>query len=164
MFPQFDGVATIQKPILVRMKQRQRSTRIDYTSEVGIERAESIVEHKRQSATTNSKGCWLYNGSTNTDGYGQIFTKPNSKLHLKGRSAQKAFLLHILSFLSHRHHQIDMGQHISHLCAMRSCFNPEHLVAENAQQNNARKGCLGSIKCQHCTETVHSCPHHPRCI
>lgn len=123
--------------------------KIDYSKEVGVERASSIVQEKKKLATINVKGCWLYNGSSNTDGYAQVFVKPNSLLHAKGRSAQKAFLLHVISYLA-ANRELPAGHHVSHLCGSRSCFNPEHLVAESALKNNARKGCPGSLSCHGC--------------
>jgi hypothetical protein len=70
--------------------------RIDYIEEVGYHRAKHVVERIHSEALTNTKGCWIFSGSKNTDGYGQVFMKPNSRLQLEGRKAQKAFLLHIL--------------------------------------------------------------------
>lgn len=154
MSPQFDDVAILQ---------RANTTRIDYAKEVGKGRATLIVERKKTHASTNTKGCWLYRGSKNTDGYGQIFVKPNSKSHMKGRSAQRAFLLHILSYLSYNS-QVDQHSSISHLCGERSCFNPAHLVAESPQKNNSRKGCPGDIKCYQCSTLAYSCLHEPKCI
>lgn len=156
MFPQFDDVAVILVPKNMRSK-------IDYCKEVGVPRATNIIEEKKKNATTNEKKCWLFSGSLNTDEYGQVYIKPNSKNSLKGRSAQKAFLIHILSYLS-RNETIDTRLHISHLCRVRSCFNPEHLFAEPAIQNNARKGCIGNINCPDCNAIAYSCPHIPKCI
>ena len=141
------------------------ASRIDYVKEIEKERALRIVRTKKSSSSqTNAKGCWLFTGSNNTDGYGQVFVKPNSKLHMKGRSAQQALLLHILSYLSLRSSDFDTKHHISHLCSNRSCFNPEHLVAEDARQNNSRKGCPGNISCSECGKPAYSCPHQPNCI
>ncbi len=46
---------------------------------------------------------------------------------------------------------------ISHRCGQHRCVNPEHLVQENPQMNQIRKGCLevGSYT---------SCVHVPKCI
>lgn len=137
---------------------------INYNLEIGQERASVIVNDKRtRYAEINTLGCWLFNGSLNGDHYGQIWTKPNSKLSQTGRSAQKAFLLHIISFIS-------LGQpynnraHISHLCDNRNCFNPGHLVEESPAVNNSRKNCIGPNV--HQRDKVYSslCTHTPPCI
>jgi hypothetical protein len=45
------------------------------------------------------------------------------------------------------------------------CFNPEHIVDENIQLNNRRKGCLGVVTCpDHGHLVVDLCEHTPRCI
>lgn len=127
-------------------------------------RAHSLVTAKRSSNTTmtNETGCWLFGGSRNTDGYGQVFAK-NSDLQLTGRSSQTAFLLHRLSFLAANGR--DCAGHCSHRCDIRLCFNPGHLVDEDAQANNSRKGCPGPVICpDHGHVVVDLCSHRPPCI
>ena len=153
MSPQLDSVASVQPA--------PKRTRIDYLEEVGLDRAKAVVEKKRAlCSTTNWKGSWLFTGSKNTDGYGQIYLKPASRSHLKGRKAQKAFLLHVLSFVGHNNMQ-PLGLHTSHLCHQKSCFNPDHLISESASANNCRKDCLslfGPIS------KAYSCRHEPKCL
>ena len=92
-----------------------------------------------------------------------MYTKKNANLSRRGRSAQTAFLLHVVSYVA------ATGQnptgHVSHLCDKRKCFNPVHLCDESATDNNRRKGCPGPIFCTahgHCI--VDLCEHRPRCI
>lgn len=47
--------------------------RLNYSTEVGQARAHQIVMAKRQEfPTSNEMGCWLFTGSRNNDGYGQV--------------------------------------------------------------------------------------------
>jgi hypothetical protein len=47
--------------------------RINYNVEIGPARAHRLVMEKREtSCEENEIGCWLFTGSTNTDGYGQV--------------------------------------------------------------------------------------------
>jgi len=155
MFPQFDSVAKVQ--------QARGRTRIDYLAEVGLDRAVAIVHWKQKiCSTSNPKGCWLFTGSKNTDGYGQVYLKPASRSHLKGREAQQAFLIHVLSYISH-HGVQPLGMHISHLCHERSCFNPEHLVAEHLDVNNDRRYCA-NLSFRPFGSAVYPCTHQPKCI
>ena len=138
---------------------------LNYLGEVGPARAHAAVvaRHALDTTTTNVIGCWLFGGSRNTDGYGQVFMKKNSEVHLTGRSSQTAFLLHRLSFLAA--HGRDVHGHCSHLCDIRACFNPEHLVDETPTANNSRKGCPGPVICpDHGHVVVDLCSHQPRCI
>ena len=140
---------------------------IDYLLEVGQQRALSIVNQKRGDEQTvvaaDGTGCWLFGGSRNTQGYGQVWVKRNSNAHLKGRDSQTAFLLHRVSYLART--GLNCGGHGSHLCDRRNCFNPDHIVDETPMQNNARKGCAGSLICgYHHHIIVDLCTHEPKCI
>ena len=139
--------------------------RINYMQELGQARAHQIMVEKHLSSTfqPDDTGCWIFMGSTNNDGYGQVYTKKNSDLHRTGRQAQTAFLLHRVAYLAATGH--DATGHVSHLCDRPKCFNPDHLVDETAVQNNSRKGCPGPIACSvHHHIVVDLCPHQPRCI
>lgn len=138
-------------------------TRLNYNEEIGNQRAKSIIQKKRSESSTNNKDCWLFEGSKNTDGYAQVFMKPNSCLKFVGRKAQKAFLLHIVAQLS-KSEQNQTTDNVSHLCNERACFNPDHLVNESPKNNNSRKGCPGTIFCNHCSMISYICPHSPECI
>lgn len=138
--------------------------RMDYAVELGQARCQIALADKNQNTCTISAlGCWEFTGSVNTDGYGQIFLKKNSNLHLTGRSSQTAFLLHIVAFVAaNGHHPV---AHCSHLCDNRRCFNPAHLTDESATLNNSRKGCWGDILCpDHGHILVQFCGHQPKCI
>lgn len=137
--------------------------RIDYGTELGQVRCQSIVDSKRVAAEINSTECWLFSGSRNTDGYGQVYAKKNSNLHLEGRQSQTAFLIHRVAFVAANGR--DITGHGSHLCDNRNCFNPAHIVDETPDVNNSRKGCAGLLVCGwHHHILCDLCPHRPRCI
>jgi hypothetical protein len=141
---------------------------MDYTNVLGTQRCAYLRDAKRSEpgkCLDNSTGCWLYTGSQNIDGYCQVWAKKNADLHKTGRGAQSGFLLHIVSWVASNPGVPHIGRHISHLCDNRTCFNPAHLVCENAQANNSRKGCIGPITCSdHGHIIVDACKHRPRCI
>jgi hypothetical protein len=139
--------------------------RLNYNQELGRARAHAILNEKylNRCEIDDDTGCWLFTGSLNTDGYGQIWTKKNSNLRVSGHSSQTAFLLHKIAYLAANGHE-SVG-HTSHLCDRPRCFNPDHLADETATVNNARKGCAGPIICsKHGHIVVDLCPHIPRCI
>jgi len=182
-FPQFDGVAIIHgltpffscvlvPPDLSIVMSNISRNAIYLADEITIADARQIVEQKRnQYCTTNEIGCWLFAGSLNTDGYGQVFKKVNSTAHLTGRTCQKAILIHKLSAYAYglwTGNPDGDNRQISHLCDVRNCFNPDHLIMESALANNERKGCPGKIGviCECCGQSryVVICPHLPPCI
>jgi hypothetical protein len=68
-------------------------TPINYLAELGQARAHAIVMAKKNAHDRNNRpttvidpvlGCWLFQGSTNTDGYGQV-SKLESSLLLTDR-------------------------------------------------------------------------------
>lgn len=165
-------LCSVPKFDVFRLSAEKRSLKmpralIDLLLEVGVQRGSALIASKRAepTTTTNSVGCWLFGGSCNTDGYGQIYVKKNSQLHQTGRSAQTAVLIHKVSWMAVNGQNCPVGYHISHLCDNRSCFNPDHLCAELPAVNNSRKGCPGEITCSvHHHVIVNLCTHSPLCI
>lgn len=71
-------------------------------------------------------GCWLWAGSVNQGGYGQL------------RVAGRLVLAHRLSFERHRG-AIPRGLVIDHKCRNTACINPHHMEAVT-QGENIRRG------------------------
>lgn len=69
-------------------------------------------------------GCWLFAGSWDGGGYGQVSTE-------KGKAPAKA---HRVSF-EHHHGDIPEGLHVCHRCDTPCCVNPHHLFAGTATDN-----------------------------
>jgi hypothetical protein len=136
---------------------------IDLVANFGQARAHYAVMEKRlRSSETNSTDCWLFTGSKNTDGYGQIWLKRNADLEKPGKRPV-AVLAHRLAFLARTGRNI--VEHASHRCDNPPCFNPDHICDESAYMNNGRKGCPGDIVCSvHGHVIVALCPHMPKCI
>lgn len=70
-------------------------------------------------------GCWIWMGSTDGDGYGQI-NLGNGKL---GRAARVSYALFKGT--------IPNGLHVLHSCDIRPCINPDHLHLGTHQENMA---------------------------
>lgn len=139
--------------------------RMSYNTHLGRARCHATMHDKYANSCTIDPvtGCWLYQGSLNTDGYAQIYTKKNGDLNRTGRSAQTAFLLHVVAFVA-ANGRDPTGQ-VSHICDRRHCFNPDHCLDETPQVNNSRKGCPGPIYCSvHGHLIIDLCAHSPTCI
>lgn len=83
------------------------------------------VIYERSSPVPES-GCWLWEGSTGSHGYGDI--RIHYKLHLAHRLSYEAFV-----------GPIPDGMFVMHKCDVRSCVNPDHLSIGTHQQNMADK-------------------------
>jgi len=137
----------------------KKRTRIDYNT---ISQAEAI--HLLRSLLRNHKlcptrACRLFLGSLNTDGYSQVQQK-----NFASTGRKRNLLGHILALRAAGRDAPREGQHASHLCDQRNCFEQQHIVVESVQANNLRKGCPGDVACTHCTEIAYHCPHVPKCI
>ncbi|KPM34462.1 hypothetical protein AK830_g12111 [Neonectria ditissima] len=142
---------------------------LNIMTELGVTRARTLVQRKNNDEDRDLDtitGCWLSKSSATRDGYCQVTTLKNSQL---GRRGQRpvAFLLHKVSFVAHYGRNPTAGNHVSHLCDRRNCFNPEHLIDESPQLNNGRKNCIGPVFCSdHGNFIFSACPdtHQPPCI
>jgi len=74
------------------------------------------------SRVNKTKGCWLWVGSTATNGYGGFMV------------GGKNFRVHRLSYELIKG-EIPDGLQIDHLCRVRNCVNPDHLEAVTQREN-----------------------------
>lgn len=77
--------------------------------------------------TVNSDGCFIYNGSKNSDGYA------NSTMRINGKC--KPYKLHRAALaikLNVQHENILLA---CHMCSNRNCINPNHLYNGSDQSN-----------------------------
>ena len=85
------------------------------------------------------KGCWLWEGYTNSKGYGVFTASPNTRKHVGKRIGRKG--KHILV---HRYMYelmigpIPKGLQIDHLCRVPLCVRPSHLEAVTQRENLMR--------------------------
>lgn len=95
-------------------------------------------------------GCWLWTGSRDLNGYGQM--------NRRGR----LFRVHRFVFEG-LHGVLPFGIELDHLCRSRACCNPEHLEPVTGTENK-RRSRRPLAKCGHpCTsETRNGCQHSAR--
>ena len=85
----------------------------------------STVERFTAFISKSSSGCWLWNGSLITGGYGRFYDSDH-------RAIMRA---HRWSYL-HSKGAIPKDREINHLCHVRACVNPDHLELVTRSQNN----------------------------
>jgi len=117
--------------------------------------ATTRVEHTLTGCfLANGKGFTLYKGATSKWPYRQISFVPGKN---NVRPLAHVFAWYYWNVVQVQRHVYNPAHHISHRCGVHACINPEHLVQEPGEQNEARKNCvqLGSYSL---------CPHTPKCI
>jgi hypothetical protein len=135
------------------VEQRKRKP-VNYLE---VSQAEAIRIIRTRPSATNEIGCKLFSGSRNTDGYGQYQQKLSD-------SRKRNYLLHIVALRAAGLELPGPGEHASHRCHNRNCFNVQHIVVESALANNGRKGCIGDIHCPCCNALAYACQHEPKCF
>lgn len=76
------------------------------------------------------KGCWLWQGELNRNGYGTFIIRPAPGI----RNRKMA---HIEMYV-HRNGEYDRSLLLDHHCRVRNCINPEHLEPVTGQVNTLR--------------------------
>lgn len=116
-----------------------------------------LAKHTSQA---DERGCCLWTGSVDKDGYGRVRVKwPGgvSKIH---RVARVVFRLK-LGGREVPQSRVSDGRvvplDVSHLCHQRLCMTPEHLVLEPKAVNSERTHCVRQGHCSHHGE-------HPDCL
>jgi len=128
-------------------------------------------------ATTNAKGCWLSSVGINKTKdrpncrpvFDRVSTigvpvkeRRNSTVSYSRRSTQFANRMSVRAFFGDDDIEKMVGAvvrsdrgkwEVSHLCSVKECFNPRHLVVESHSENEGRKHCRRG-----------RCIHIPKCI
>ena len=95
--------------------------------------ARPLSERIKANSRRDRKGCWLWQGSLDRDGYGRISVRPESGT---GASLRKA--AHRVSYEAFVG-PIPDGMTIDHTCRTRACVNPAHFELVPLVENIARR-------------------------
>jgi hypothetical protein len=135
--------------------------------------AQTINQHFR-SGTVLPLGCWISNNApSHNNGYVKINFRNTM---VNGAPLGLQIYLHQLTLIAHgRRDELqgatdpDRDLQVSHLCHEGRCFNPGHLVVEDAGMNKDRNTCQGHYIIKHGGMNWHPCVHwqtgvRKRCI
>lgn len=83
------------------------------------------IEQRFWAKVRKGDGCWLWTGSTNTRGYGQIGA---------GGSTRVPLMAHRVSYELH-FGPLPVGAYVLHECDTPACVRPDHLRAGTQSEN-----------------------------
>lgn len=102
----------------------------------------------RRRTEVDEDGCWIWQGATDSKGYGSIFLK-----------AAPTPSSHVLAFIA-RKGPVPAGKEIDHLCRVRKCCNPDHMEAVVHKVNMERMA-EAVTHCTHGHEYTPENTYHP---
>ena len=85
------------------------------------------TQERLDAYTERTKTCWLWIGSKNTHGYGQITV---------GGRCRHAFRI----AYELRYGPVAKGHEVDHICRVRACVNPDHLQEVTKKENAENRG------------------------
>ena len=87
--------------------------------------------------------CILWTGSKNSDGYGILNVKWIDGARKQCRAHRLAYMIY--------YNTVDLGpqpqMEVSHICHVKNCLNPKHLVLEPHYINMSRQSCRHTGEC-----------------
>ena len=85
---------------------------------------------------------------------------PYSRYHVTfpGAPTKNMYVHHLSLLIRDRLVEAPAGLEASHLCGIKKCVNPEHLVWETGDENNSRRKCHRSGRC------APELKHDPTCL
>ena len=88
-----------------------------------MDKTKVLQDRLRAKVTVADNGCWIWNGSQDSAGYGKCFVEGVSMgAHRAAYLAWKG--------------PIPKGTHVAHSCDMKTCINPDHLDAKLPWENS----------------------------
>lgn len=151
---------------------------VDLVAFFGQHRCQQIINDELNKPSTTEdpvRGCWLSQTGLTSEGYARVSKKTNSTLarqsqglgppHTDSNTGFVTVFLHRVAYVSRTGQNIPAGMQASHLCDEPNCFYPEHIIAEDGNQNASRKNCV-QIRCPHhnFNLVLDLCSHTPKCI
>ncbi len=149
------------------MQQEQRTSLLlleEKEVQAAIQRLTNGYSYYYGPATSNSCACLLASKQPNKG--------PEAGwVKCKVGGSKKEYYIHHLALLN-ANRKIELqgllqGKQVSHLCHQRTCFNPEHLIVEDAEANRDRTRCKNwkwvCCPCG-CNHKFNPCTHSPQCI
>jgi hypothetical protein len=103
------------------------------------------IDKRFWSKVRKTQSCWLWTGSGNQRGYGQVFWKRGDESHSYMR------LSHIVAY-ELVVGTVPDGKELDHLCHNRRCVRPDHLEPVTHRENLLRGNTFASAKSRqtHC--------------
>lgn len=148
----------IETKVEIKTASQHRAWLLGGSTEAQLWCQKKIIEYDTAGKLRgNDLGCWLLDLQPSKEG-GYI------QLPAKGG---KTITAHVSALIADGRPCRDPGLQASHRCGQPTCVFPPHLVWETAAENNARKGCLGTIQCGDCSRLIELCTHgdeSTRCI
>lgn len=86
-------------------------------------------------------GCWIWSGTVNRDGYGYVKRK-----HW-GRENRINIRVHRFMYFVESNANLTDAISLSHLCNVKTCINPAHIVEEPLAINLQRRTCFSAGHC-----------------
>jgi len=93
-----------------------------------------LVDRVANKVVVDDAGCWIFTGTKNRGGYGQVTTHRHRSA---GSAGSTSIVAHRVMY-EHFVGPVPAGLQLDHLCSVPSCVNPDHLEAVTASQNMHR--------------------------
>lgn len=121
---------------------------------ISVDHARNLLDARKSEVTTGLK-CWIAGGQQVAHEYGyKAINLANTYSLVKGKERtkidiKKMYLHHLALIAAERLDELRWCSQannrfqVSHLCHNNGCFDPRHLIVEEADRNKARNSCQG---------------------
>ena len=117
----------------------------------------ALMDRIRERVAFSPSGCWIWQGTKNSQGYGQIKIRPGDQTVPRSRSVHRLVA-------AESYGAIPDGMMALHTCDVRACVNPAHLylgtALDNARDCKERGRSVNTLTIRNASKT--HCPQrHP---